>query len=265
MRRRLLATLPIAVLMLAGASASWAEGYPDKPITVVVPTNPGGRVDVTARLFASIIQDKKLLPVPMVVHNVTGSGGAIGTRQVMTAPADGYTVAFWNAGVLTAKAMGLADFGIDAFDVIAQTGVASVVLATQKDSRFTDLKSLIDYAKAHPRTVLDATNIGTQPFFATQMLAQAAGVTFRPVQVGGGAKRVQSLMGHHADIAIFAVSAFKEFEPGGLRALAILSKPSATRACRTSRPRTSWATTWPSMTSISGLRPRARPSRRCRR
>ncbi len=214
--------LALACLAAAALPAGEAKAYPDQPIVIVVPTQAGGGVDGSARLFAQAIEQNKLLPVPVVIKNMPGSGGVIGMRAVRDAAPDGYTVGLWNLSISASKVLGVSDFGIGAFDIVAQTGTSETVLATNTASKFKTLPEVIDFARANDGKVLDATNIGTMPFFSTLVLAQNAGVRFRPVQTGGGAERLKAILGGHADIAVFGTDVYQQ-QAGSLRALALLS------------------------------------------
>jgi putative tricarboxylic transport membrane protein len=199
-----------------------AHAFPDQPVTIIVPTQAGGRVDAVARLFAKVIGDEKLLPVPVVIRNMPGGGGAIGTRAIRDANASGHTVGLWNLNILTAKMQKLSPLGPSDFSVLAQTGSAPILLATKTGGRFSTLQEALTFAKENPGKLLDATNIGTLPFFSTLVLAQKAGARIRPVQSGGGAERLKAILGGHADIAVFGTGVYKQHAGSGLKGLAIL-------------------------------------------
>jgi tripartite-type tricarboxylate transporter receptor subunit TctC len=82
----------------------------------------------------------------------------------------------------------------------------------------------MEKAKANPDTVLVATNVGLAVHFVPLMLQDKAGVVFRYVQVGGGAKRFPSVVGGHTDVAIFAVSEFIQWKDADLKPLVIFSE-----------------------------------------
>lgn len=93
----------LALALMAGAfsfsGSAAAEGYPDKPIRLVVPYAPGGSTDITARLIAKSLGTR--FGQPVYVENRAGAGGAIGHEVVARSPADGYTLLFSAAGPLT--------------------------------------------------------------------------------------------------------------------------------------------------------------------
>ncbi len=222
MSRRIIGVCAVFAAAIAASIAAPARAFPDQPVTIIVPTQPGGRVDAVARLFAKVIEDEKLLPVPVVIRNTPGGGGAIGTRAIRDANASGHTIGLWNLNLLTAKMQKVSPLGPKDFSVLAQTGSAPILLATKTDGRFGSLQEALAFAKANPGKLLDATNIGTLPFFSTLVLAQKAGVRIRPVQSGGGAERLKAILGGHADIAIFGTGVYKQYAGNGLKGLAIL-------------------------------------------
>ena len=216
--------LAAAAAALTATVGTAAQAYPDQPIVIIVPTQVGGNVDAMARLFARAIEEEKLLPVPVVIKNMPGSGGVLGMRELRGAKPDGYTIGLWNLSIAASKTLGVSDFGFDAFKILAQTGSEATVIATKVGSKFKSLKEVVEQSKAQPGSVLDATNIGTLPFFSTLVLAQKAGVRFRPVQAGGGSERLKSVLGGHAEAAIAYVDLVKHHvAAGNLRVIGIMA------------------------------------------
>jgi len=86
----------LGILALVGTPAAFAQGYPNRPIKVVVPWPPGQATDIVARLVV-----EKLVPVlgqPMVIDNRPGAGGTIGSEAVSKAQPDGYTLLAGSSG-----------------------------------------------------------------------------------------------------------------------------------------------------------------------
>ena len=103
--------------------ASVAGGaFPDKPIKFIVPTNTGGGIDAQARILQRAIGDHELLPEKVVVVNIPGGGGVVGTGKIKSAVPDGYTIGLWNAGLVTSRVMGISKFDHTDFEIIGMTG-----------------------------------------------------------------------------------------------------------------------------------------------
>ena len=207
------------------AGTSGGSGFPRRAIKVIVPFAAGGGSDTFGRIVQNAIEDNHLLSQKLVIINVPGAGGTIGSRRVKNAVPDGYTILLLHEGILTAKYSGQSPFGPEAFQPIIGTGSAPQVIAVSEDSPFQNLQSLMNAAKARPDEIVYAANIGAPSHFAGLMLEeQLPGATFRYTQTGGGAKRLESILGNHVDVSSFSLAEYDSFRPAGLRALAILSR-----------------------------------------
>jgi tripartite-type tricarboxylate transporter receptor subunit TctC len=89
-RRHFLHLAAGAAALPALSRISWAQGYPSRPVRVIVPFAAGGGVDIIARLMGQWLSER--LGQPFVIENRPGAGGNIGTEAVVRAPADGYTL-----------------------------------------------------------------------------------------------------------------------------------------------------------------------------
>ena len=215
--------LGFAVATVALA-ASPALAYPEKPIRIIVPVAAGGSTDLVARIFQMTIDQRKLLPQPMVIVNNGAAGGTVGTRMIKEAEPDGYTLGIWHMGLLTAAAMGVTDYDHTAFDLVGQVGSIEIGLGVKSDSKIMSLKDLVAEAKARPGQVSAATNIGLLPHFVPLMFGREAGVEFRWVQAGGGAVRLRSLLGNHTEFTLFSTPEFVTFGPQGVRPLTLFAE-----------------------------------------
>ena len=184
---------------------------------MIVPTGAGGAIDAIARIFQRAFEKQALTRDKLVVVNLNGAGGTIGTRRLKDSPPDGYTIGLWHDGIVTSAAMGVVDFDHGAFEVLGATGYADIGLAVKADGPYKSFADLLAKAKAAPNTVTCATNIGLPVHFIPMMVAEAAGAEFRYVQVGGGAQRLASILGGHTDFALFSVLEFLKFAPQGLK------------------------------------------------
>ena len=202
-----------------------SEGvFPRKPIKVVVPFGPGGDSDTFARIMQKTIRDHELLPEPLVILNVPGAGGTIGSRRVRDAAPDGYTILNLHEGILTSKYAGRVSYGPEAFRPIAGTAMSNLVICVRKDSPFENLRDVLEAAAEKPDAILFGMAQGTPTHFAGRRLEKAGGeVRFRMVASGGGAKRRNDLVGEHVDVTPFSLSEYMGFEESGVRAVAYLA------------------------------------------
>jgi putative tricarboxylic transport membrane protein len=210
----------VAALVLCGISSEVYAEYPERAITIVVPAAAGGRTDTTARVIQKSIEKNHLLPVPIAVINVPGAGNLIANRQVKDEEPDGYTYLLGAYNVLTLAATGVADFGPEAFAPVASVTSSPAVYAVPEDSPYQTLEELLEAAREKPNTLLEAQNIGGGGHFISLVLRDAAGgAEVRQVQTGGGAEKLNALLGHHADVAVFALSEYVTYKDSGIRAL----------------------------------------------
>jgi tripartite-type tricarboxylate transporter receptor subunit TctC len=197
--------------------------YPEKPIKVIVPTNAGGETDGLTRLLQRAIAEKKLLSQKMVIVNLPGAGGTLGTRKIKQAKPDGYTLGLWHSGIATSKAMGIVDYDHNDFELICMSGYTELLLGVSQDSKFKSIEDLLEVARATPRSVKVSTNVGLPVHLIPLLFAEEAGVEFRFIQTGGGAPRLTSLLGGHSDMTMLSTMAFVNFRESGLKPLVTFS------------------------------------------
>ena len=178
-----------AVAMAAIATGAAADTYPSKPITFVVPWNPGGRTDIVGRLVAEVMS--KNIGQPIAVVNKTGGRGAVGTKYVLDAPKDGYTVLVTTPGnqILGPVHRDVGFVPMD-FRGIGRVAAGSVILASNKDQPFIDAKSLIAYAKANPGKVTVSGVKNVLPYMTAMAFANKAGIKFKHIPAKGDAGAV---------------------------------------------------------------------------
>ena len=213
-----------ALFACLSMSADNTENWPQRPIKVIVPFGAGGSSDTFTRQLIRVIKKDNLLSQPLVVINVGGAGGTIGSRRVRNARPDGYTMLMLHEGILTAKHAGKAAYGPEAFEAVAATGMSPNVIAVKSDSHFESLKDLMTEAKKSPNALNFAANIGAPSHFAGLILEKThEGAMFNFVQYGGGAERYGAIMGGHVDMSVFSIDEYLRYKDGGLKALAVFS------------------------------------------
>lgn len=171
----------------------------DEPIQIIVPTDLGGAIDGLARTFQKAFETTDLLAYSVPVINMAGAGGTISTRAIKDAAADGHSIGLWHDGIVTSKSMGVVDDDQSNFAVSGATGFADLGLAFSAQSEFSTFEEMIAHAKENPAAVTFAVNIGLPVHFVPIRVARGGDLDLRCAQVGGGAKRYQSLVGGHTD------------------------------------------------------------------
>ena len=160
----------IAALGMALASGlATAQGFPTKPVTIVVGVAPGGTLDALARLIAQGLGP--ILKQPVVVENVTGAGGLVGMQRLMKSEPDGHTLNFTNMGVLLLPHL-YPKGGFEPLrDLAPVASVATVpmVLAVSNNSGIKDLPGLLDHMRQQP----GKTNFGSGGPGTTAHMSQA--------------------------------------------------------------------------------------------
>lgn len=198
--QRILAASFTAVA-LAGASAPvWAE-YPDKPITLVVPFAPGGPSDKIARDIAEAL--RKPLGQNVIVENVAGAGGTIGSARVARAAPDGYTILVHHVGMATAPALyrKLSYKVPDDFQTLGLINEAPSVLIGKPSlpfDSFADLQKWI--ATNNGKVNLANAGLGSASHLCGLMLQSALKTNMTPVPYKGTGPAMMDLIGGQVDV-----------------------------------------------------------------
>jgi tripartite-type tricarboxylate transporter receptor subunit TctC len=184
------------------ASAAFAQGYPTKPITLIVPFPAGGATDVQARALAQAASTE--LKGQIVVLNQPGVSGTLGpATMARQAAADGYTIAITPGTVLRQPHLQKVTYDpLKDFSYIINVTAYTHGIAVGKDAPWKDLKELLAYAKANPGKVSYGTvGRGSTAHIAMERLGKAAGVQFNFVPFKGASEVFLSLSGGHLDVS----------------------------------------------------------------
>lgn len=210
---------------VAAPAAVSAADYPTKPIRWIIPYNPGGGTDSSARILQIAIEQNKRLPQPIAAVNVGGAGGSIGARQVKDAPADGYTILIHQSALLIQDANGMTDFGFRDFEPVISINQQCMVAGVMESSPYKTYKELMDAATKGPRSIVWGGNIGSANHMAIAVMEKASpGSEFKKVQLGGAAESFAGLKGGIINVGNFGVGEILAFRGGGLRPLAVLAE-----------------------------------------
>jgi tripartite-type tricarboxylate transporter receptor subunit TctC len=208
----------LAALVAFHASA---QTYPNRPIKLLVGFPPGGSADVVARVAADELSRE--LGVPVVVDNKPGAGGNIAWDALAKAPADGYTVLASTDGASSIALYKNTAFSDKDFAGVGRVTRGTVLIIVNKDSPFKNLKDVIDYAKANPEKLFNASaGYGSSPHLASVLFEAVAGVKFTSIQYKGGAQATQSILAGDTQINFAtAPTVMGLMRAGRIRALAV--------------------------------------------
>lgn len=220
------ALLLISALYLMMPTAAAAASYPSRPVTIIVPTAPGGGVDVAARLIAAQLQ--KRLGQAFIIENRGGASGNIGTLQAARAPHDGYTLLLGNSGYQVTNPGLFPDLQWDPvrdFSGVAMIMRAAQVIVVNKNFSASTLSEFIAYARAHPGKINYATpGAGTQNRIAAELLAHLANIKMTQITYRGAAPAINDLLAGAVDMFISATgSLIGVLQSKAVKALAIAS------------------------------------------
>lgn len=219
-------------LLLGVASASMAtmslpalaQGFPSKPITLVVPFSPGGATDNVGRTGAAALQ--RVLGQSVIVDNRAGGGGSIGASIVMRAPPDGYTLLVAGGGVLTVlPEMIKTPYKLANFTPLTMMNKSSMVIVSRKgETRWKNFKELVAYARSEPGKLTAAhSGPGTPNQLALLQLQSLLKATFTVVSYKGAGPALVDVMGGQVDVMFDqVVSSSQHIKSGGLQALAVI-------------------------------------------
>lgn len=208
------------------AFAAPALAFPDKPIELIVPFKPGGGSDVSARIFASCLDNK--LPVKVLVKNVAGARGKIAEVEVRDSRPTGYQLLWAHQGMDMGLATGRSDYNYTAFDAVASSVVMNYGVFAGKSAGITDVRSLSAKVKAHPKTVTVGAALNGFSHFAVLDFLDKAGLSIDEVKVipmSGDKNRIVATIQGNLTLVPTAVGAAAPYvDSGDLVPVAILSK-----------------------------------------
>ncbi|WP_434063933.1 Bug family tripartite tricarboxylate transporter substrate binding protein [Roseateles violae] len=222
MKRFLMLTL---ALMATGAMAQ--GGYPNKPITLIVPTAAGGTTDIAARMLAEPLG--KALGQTIVVDNRGGANGVIGAVAVKRAEPDGYTLLMQYSGyhVITPNVTRQApQWKPEDLQAVANVLSAPQLIVVREGLPAKTLGELVTQAKANPgKLSYGSSGIGSLQHVTGAMLEQQAGIEMIHVPYKGTGPTLQDLLGGQLDMSFGTPPPFMpHVQAGKLRALAVTGK-----------------------------------------
>jgi putative tricarboxylic transport membrane protein len=206
----------------AGSSAASKTSYPTRPITLIAPVAAGSSLDIEARELAALLNQQ--FGWSVAVEDVTGASGAVGIAQVMSQPANGYTLLYEADGTMADLiAQKLIPYTFSDISPIDQFDGEAVSLITSSKSPYKTVADLVTYAKAHPNQ-LSVASTGTvgpnhEAFLA---LEKEAGIQLKYISTNGGSETATDTLNGTVNFGFVTPSAYlPEEQAGTLVALAV--------------------------------------------
>lgn len=208
-----------------GTVASAQDGYPNKPITMVVPASAGGTTDLAARMTAQALGP--VLGQTLVVENKGGGNGNIAAAQVKRAEADGYTLLMQYSGFhVISPHLGKSSWELKDFVPVANVLSAPQIVVVRGDLPVNTMQELVAYAKANPMKLNYASSgNGSLQHVTGVQLERAAGVQMMHVPYKGTGPALQDLLGGQVDLTFGTAPPFMpHIQAGKLKVLAVTGK-----------------------------------------
>ena len=214
-----------AAMLAVTVGAAQAQAYPERSITMVVPFAAGGPTDTVARLVAEAMSTD--LGQQIIVENVGGAGGTLGAKRVADADPDGYTLLLAHIGMATSATLyrNLPYDTLNAFEYVGLVTDVPMTIVARKDMEATDLKSLIEYAKANKDAVTVANaGIGAASHLCGMMFMSAIQTPLVTVPNKGTGPAMTDLLGGQVDILCDqTTNTTKQIQGGTIKAYAVTS------------------------------------------
>lgn len=208
-----------------GTVASAQDGYPNKPITMVVPASAGGTTDLAARMTAQALGP--VLGQTLMVENKGGGNGNIAAAQVKRAEADGYTLLMQYSGFhVISPHLGKSSWELKDFVPVANVLSAPQIVVVRGDLPVNTMQELVAYAKANPMKLNYASSgNGSLQHVTGVQLERAAGVQMMHVPYKGTGPALQDLLGGQVDLTFGTAPPFMpHIQAGKLKVLAVTGK-----------------------------------------
>ena len=221
-----LLTVTVALLVVGVAVAN-AQTYPSRPITIICGLPPGSGTDTFARIIGERM--KSTLGQSLIVENITGAGGTIGTARAARAAPDGYTLSVGNVGthvVSPATYPNIQYHPLHDFEPVALFATNPYWLLGTKTLPPNDLKELIGWLKANPdKASFAMVGTGGIDQIVGSYFQQQTGTRFQFVPYRGGGPAIQDLVAGHVDLRLDPVSgSLAQVRSGQLKAYAVMGK-----------------------------------------
>lgn len=225
-RSVILVGVALAGLGMGPLRLAHADGYPAKPVQLVVPFPPGGAVDIVGRTISKKLGDR--LGQPIVVENKAGAGTVVGAAYVANAPADGYTLLISSGSTFTVNPALNPKLPYEPVGLVARV---PLILLAHRDVPVNNLRQLIAAVQRTPdKFSYGSFGNGTTGHFAAELTWSAAGIKLMHVPYRGSAPAMADLMGGQIPFTIDTVAAaLPQLKAGKIKAIAVTGATRATQ------------------------------------
>jgi len=213
------------LICILGFSLAFAQGYPSKPVRLIIPFPPGGSSDLVARSITPALGE--LLGQTIVTEYRGGAGGSIGTAEAARAAPDGYTLLIvWDTHAVNHHLYKVQYDFFKSFDPISQLVQAPGILVSNLGFPASNVQELIDYAKANPWKVsYGIAGTGSSGHLAAVRFSQITGVQLTAVNYKGGGPLANDILGGHVNLTFGTLGLWEpHVRSGKLKGLAVLGK-----------------------------------------
>jgi len=212
------------VWLFLWAAVAWAQGYPNRPVRLIVPFAPGGATDALGRVLAAALGER--LGQQMVVENRSGGGGTVGTEAGARAPADGYTVLLGSA-----ESFGMTENTRKRLAYQPERDLVPVVMVARAPNAFIvhpslplhNVNDLVGFAKANPGKIrYGSPGVGSNPHLIGELFAERHGVTLVHVPYKGGGAGIADVVSGQIEMLVTSyATAASRVKAGQVRALVL--------------------------------------------
>lgn len=216
----------LTTLALTAHTALAADSYPDHPIRLISPYEPGGGVDIVARMVAKYLTES--LHKAVVVENRPGAGGVVGTQGLVAAAPDGYTLALESPAPLVVAPYLIKNLNYDAqkdLTPISLIAVVPAVLLVKNNSPIHSVNDLLTMAREHPgKLTFSSSGIGGTAHLSAELLDSMAHINLLHVPYKGTAPAIEAVLSGDVTMTFADMTAGLSFVKGHqLRAVAVTS------------------------------------------
>ena len=214
-------SLTLVFAISGGIQAQSESDFPSDDLTIILPWSEGGFTDVMVRPLAEWLED--YFEVSVIVENISGGGGVIGSKEIEKADPDGYTIGTTSMSTITAKYMSPSPPDMSNVDAIAHIFNIPAALVVHKDSEWETLEDFVSYAKENPGEIMTSNSgFGASVHMNTVLFEKAAGIELSHVPYDSTGETITAVLGKHVDASFSNLpDVVEQVRAGDLRLLAI--------------------------------------------